>query len=84
MTLTDASNSSVQSLSLSAMLKDAVVDADGKRLGKLQDVVVKLRAGQYPLFFGIILSAGEAQGFVPAGDVVSMDANSIQLRQWDS
>ena len=80
MTITDASQSVGQGLSLSAMLKDAVVDTDGKKLGKLRDVVVKLRTGQYPLFVGILISAGSASGFVAASDVLSMDARSIRLR----
>jgi sporulation protein YlmC with PRC-barrel domain len=67
-------------LSLSAMLKDAIIDANGKPLGRLRDVVVKLRRNQYPLFSGLVIGVGSARGFVPGSDVLSMDAKSIQLR----
>jgi CBS domain-containing protein len=67
-------------LSLSAMLKDAIVDANGKPLGRLRDVVVKLRRNQYPLFSGLVIGVGSARGFVRANDVLSMDAKSIRLR----
>jgi len=52
-------------LSLSSMLKDAIIDADDKPLGRLRDVVVKLRANQYPLFSGLVIGVGSARGFVP-------------------
>jgi len=67
-------------LSLSSMLKDAIIDADDKPLGRLRDVVVKLRANQYPLFSGLVIGVGSARGFVPRRDVLSMDAKSIRLR----
>jgi len=66
-------------LSLSAMLKDAIIDSDGKALGKLNDVVVRLRHNQYPLFSGLVVDVGSARGFVPESDVLSMDAKSIRL-----
>jgi len=67
-------------LSLSAMLKDAIIDANGKPLGRLRDVVVRLRHNQYPVFSGLVIGVGSARGFVPASDVLSMDAKSIRLR----
>ncbi|MDP9064437.1 MAG: magnesium transporter, partial [Pseudomonadota bacterium] len=67
-------------LSLSSMLKDAIIDADGKPLGRLRDVVVKLRTNQYPLFSGLVIGVGSARGFVPKDDVLNMDSKSIQLR----
>jgi len=67
-------------LSLSAMLKDAVIDAEGKPLGRLRDVVVRLRRNQYPLFSGLVIGGGSARSFVPASDVLKMDAQSILLR----
>jgi CBS domain-containing protein len=67
-------------LSLSAMLKDAIIDANGKPLGRLRDVVVRLRHNQYPVFSGLVIGVGSARGFVPASNVLSMDAKSIRLR----
>jgi CBS domain-containing protein/sporulation protein YlmC with PRC-barrel domain len=67
-------------LSLSAMLKDAIVDTDGKPLGRLRDVVIELRQNQYPLFSGLVIGVGTARAFVPANDVLSMDSKSIRLR----
>ena len=67
-------------LSLSAMLKAAVVDSDGKPLGRLRDVVVTLRPDQYPLLCGLVIAVGNAAGFVLKSDVIDMDKRSIRLR----
>jgi hypothetical protein len=62
------------------MLKDAIVDANDKPRGRLRDVAVKLRPNQYPLFSGLVIGVGSVRGFVPKGDVLSMDTKSIRLR----
>ena len=80
MTNNSSSQALDSTLSLSAMLKDAIVDADGKQLGSLRDVVVKLRPNQYPLLSGLVIGVGSARGFVPQNDVRSMDTKSIRLR----
>ncbi len=67
-------------LSLSAMLKDAIIDADGKPLGRLHDVAAKLVPNKYPVFSGLIIGVGNTRGFVPAADILRMDTKSIQLR----
>lgn len=80
MTNSTASQSHDVTLSLSALLKDAIVDANDRPLGRLRDVAVTLRPNNYPLFSGLIIGVGSARGFVPASDVLGMDARSIRLR----
>ena len=67
-------------ISLSSMLKHAVVDANAKPIGRLDDAVVRLRGEQYPVLVGLIIEVGGSRVFVPAGDVIRMDTNPIQLR----
>ena len=73
-------------ISFSSMLKNAVVDPDHKPLGRLDDAVVRLRGEQYPLLTGLIVAVGGTPVFVPASDLIRLDADSIQVRhgEWRS
>jgi hypothetical protein len=62
------------------MLKNAVVDAEGRPFGVLEDVAARLRGDQYPLLTGLVVGADGSRVFVPVSDVVSIDANPIRLR----
>jgi hypothetical protein len=80
MTTDTASQSLSTTVSLSSMLKNAIVDAKDKPFGRLHDVVVRLRHNQYPQFSGLIVGVGGARGFVPANDVLGLESHSIRLR----
>lgn len=67
-------------LSLSSLLKHAVIDGDGRTLGKLSDVVTRLRDNDYPLLTGLVISLGSAGYFVPMSDVTSIDPEAVRLR----
>ncbi|WP_340054479.1 PRC-barrel domain-containing protein, partial [Pseudomonas sp. JAI120] len=66
-------------LSLSSLLKHAVIDGDGRTLGKLSDVVTRLRDNDYPLLTGLVISLGSAGYFVPMSDVTSIDPEAVRL-----
>lgn len=66
-------------LSLSSLLKHAVIDGEGKALGKLSDVVARLQNNGYPLLVGLVIGLGGAGYFVPMSDVISIDRESIRL-----
>lgn len=70
----------VPAVSLSSLLKRAVVDADDKALGRLDDAVIWLRDDDYPLLHGLVIGQGGSGVFVPASDIVSIDPDKIRLR----
>ena len=45
-------------LSLSLLLKRAVVDAKDKPFGRLEDAIVRLREDSYPLLTGLVIGVG--------------------------
>lgn len=69
-----------KALSLSSLLKHAVIDGEGRTLGRLSDVVTRLRDNDYPLLSGLVIGIGHAEYFVPMSDVSSIDPETIRLR----
>lgn len=69
-----------KALSLSSLLKHAVIDGEGRALGKLSDVITRLRDNDYPLVSGLVIGLGNARHFVPMSDVISIDPEAIRLR----
>jgi Mg/Co/Ni transporter MgtE (contains CBS domain) len=67
------------SVYLSAMLRDAVVDVDGKGIGTLADVIVRLRPTGYPLLTGLVTKVGQNKVFVPVSVVTSIVPDRIIL-----
>lgn len=69
-----------KAVSLSSLLKHAVIDGEERALGKLSDVVTRLRDNDYPLLSGLVIGLGTAGYFVPMSDVLSIDPKTIRLR----
>lgn len=68
-------------LSLSSLLKHAVVDADGRVLGKLVDVVATLRDNDYPRLAGLVIGTGGGGNYhVPMSDVIAIEPKAVRLR----
>jgi CBS domain-containing protein len=67
-------------LRLSRLLKRPVADRSGESFGKLSDVIVRLRGVDYPLVTAIVVTVGGGrQVFVPAEQVVNVDAEPLKL-----
>ncbi|WP_125616487.1 magnesium transporter MgtE N-terminal domain-containing protein [Specibacter cremeus] len=66
-------------LNLSALLKNAVVDAKGKQIGALADIIVKLNPNANPLLTGLVLRLSSRAVYVPVALVMSMTAERIDL-----
>ncbi len=64
---------------LSSLLKNAVIDAKGKQLGKFADAVVHLRNNGYPLVTALVVRVGASTVFVPIADVVAIGNDRIEL-----
>jgi CBS domain-containing protein/sporulation protein YlmC with PRC-barrel domain len=66
-------------LRLSRLFKRPVTDRSGESLGKLADVIVRLRGTDYPLVTGLVAAVGGRQVFVPAEQVSSFEADPLKL-----
>src|SRR5487761_1767244 len=68
-----------QTLTLSALLKRAITARDGESLGRLSDVIVRLRGADYPVVTGLVATVGGRQVFVPIEQVSSFDDEELKL-----
>jgi CBS domain-containing protein/sporulation protein YlmC with PRC-barrel domain len=69
-----------QTLRLSSLLKRPVADSSGEHLGRLSDVIVRLRGSDYPLVTGIVVKIGGGREvFVPLEKVSGLDGEVIKL-----
>jgi sporulation protein YlmC with PRC-barrel domain len=66
-------------LRLSRMLRRPVADSSGETIGKLADVIVRLRGSDYPLVTGVVVTVGGREIFVPIDQVISFRADPIKL-----
>jgi CBS domain-containing protein len=64
---------------LSRLLKRPVTDRGGESLGRLADVIVRLRGTDYPLVTGLVAAVGGRDVFVPVDQVSSFDSDPLRL-----
>ena len=75
---------------LSRLLKRQVADSSGESIGRLADVIVRLRGTDYPLVTGVVVAVGGRDIFVPiervsgfAGDPLRLSTKRLSLRPFD-
>jgi len=68
-----------QTLRLSALLGRPITARDGESIGRLSDVIVRLRGEDYPLVTGFVATVGSRQVFVPMEQVGSLDSDELKL-----
>jgi CBS domain-containing protein len=68
-----------RTLHLSELLRRPLTDRAGETIGRLSDVIVRLRGDQDPLVTGLVATVGGREVYVPIEQVVSFDGDSIQL-----
>jgi len=56
-----------------------VADRTGESLGKLADVIVRLRGTDYPEVTGLVATVGHREVFVPAEQVSDLEADPLRL-----
>ena len=66
-------------LRLSRLIKRPVTDRGGESLGRLADVIVRLRGTDYPLVTGLVAAVGGREIFVPIDQVSSFDGDPLRL-----
>src|ERR1700730_3328769 len=57
----------------------ALLDPRGERVGRVDDLVVRLADGQYPPVVGVRARIGGRQLFIPGDRIASIGAYSVQL-----
>jgi CBS domain-containing protein/sporulation protein YlmC with PRC-barrel domain len=66
-------------LSLSGLLGRSITARDGESLGRLSDVIVRLRGAGYPQVTGLVGTVGGRQVHVPIEQVSSFGAGELKL-----
>ncbi len=64
---------------LSSLLRSPLLDRAGERLGRVEDVIVRLADGGYPPVTGLKARIGGRDLFVPADRIGSLEPGSVRL-----
>jgi CBS domain-containing protein len=70
---------SVRTIHLSEVLKRPITDKSGESLGRLADVIVRLRGSELPLVIGGVANVGGRDVFVPLEQVSEFDGEALRL-----
>jgi MgtE intracellular N domain/CBS domain len=68
-------------LHLSAVVGSPLRDADGERLGRVQDLIVRLGGAGYPPITGVLVTVAGRESFVGADRVSEIGARGVVLRK---
>src|SRR5262245_64796249 len=66
-------------LHLSELVGRPITDKQGQSIGKLADVIVRLRGAEPPLVTGLVAAVGSREVFVPREQVSSFDGEVLKL-----
>jgi CBS domain-containing protein len=66
-------------LRLSRLLQRPVADRGGESIGRLADVIVRLRGADYPLVTALVAAVGGREIFVPVDQVGTFDGDPLRL-----
>jgi CBS domain-containing protein len=66
-------------LHLSELLRRPVTDKGGGSIGRLSDVIVRLRGADYPVVTGLVATVGSRSVFVPIEQVAGLDRAELRL-----
>jgi hypothetical protein len=69
----------IEILHLSSVVKSAVVDRSGDRLGRATDLIVRLGDAPHPPLAGMVVRIGGRDLFVPIDRVVSLQPGKVEL-----
>jgi CBS domain-containing protein len=68
-----------QVLHLSLIVGGALRDADGERLGRVDDLIVRLGDDDHPPITGVLVTVAGRQAYVPAEQVAGIDNGEVRL-----
>ncbi|MEY9964166.1 CBS domain-containing protein [Streptacidiphilus sp. MAP12-16] len=66
-------------MSLSQLLRRPLVGRGGEAVGRLSDVIVRLRGRDYPMVTGLVARVGRGEVFLPVEQVAGFDGAQVQL-----
>ena len=66
-------------LRLSELLKRPLVDRSGETIGRLSDIIARLRGDDYPLVTGLVATVGGREVYVPIEQVADSDGVALRL-----
>ena len=75
----DARAGGFRSLHLSDLLRQPVTDKHGGSIGRLSDVIVRLRGAEQPVVTGLVATVAGRSLFVPIDQVSSLDGSELRL-----
>jgi CBS domain-containing protein len=70
---------SARTLRLSGLLRRPLTDKGGESIGRLSDVIVRLRGADYPLVTGVVAAVGSREVYVPVEQVSSFGDEELKL-----
>src|SRR5579862_2219255 len=76
-----AAESSVEVLHLSFVVGGALRDSAGERLGRIDDLIVRLEGEEYPPVSGVVADVAGRQVFVPITSISEIAAGRVSLRE---
>jgi hypothetical protein len=66
-------------LHLSELLRRPITDRGGESIGRLSDVIVRLRGADNPLVTGLVATVGGRELYVPIEQASSLSSNEVKL-----
>ncbi|MHB8681995.1 MAG: magnesium transporter MgtE N-terminal domain-containing protein, partial [Acidimicrobiales bacterium] len=69
----------IEILHLSSVVKSALVDSRGDRLGRVNDVIVRLGDAPHPPVAGLVVRIGRRELFVPIDRIADLRAGRVEL-----
>jgi hypothetical protein len=66
-------------LHLSGLLRRPITDRGGESIGRLSDMIVRLRGADDPVVTGLVAAVGSRRVFVPIDQVASLDGDELRL-----
>jgi CBS domain-containing protein len=76
---TPATTQAGRTIHLSDLLKRPITDSRGESLGRVEDVVVRLRGRPLPLVMGLVAKVGGREVFVPVEQTGVFDGTELKL-----
>jgi CBS domain-containing protein len=70
---------SARTLHLSELLRRPLTDRGGESIGRLSDVIVRLRGADNPVVTGLVATVGGREVYVPIEQVGSFDGEAVKL-----
>ncbi|MCU1491923.1 MAG: MgtE intracellular domain-contain protein [Acidimicrobiaceae bacterium] len=66
---------------LSQLLSRTIIDQRGQAVGKLSDVILRLRGDAYPIVIGLVAKVGRLEVFLPIDSIVALDEDPVRLER---